>query len=65
MTPAAVPVTPVATTGSVAIRKGPSDYARPFPATNNNNPEPLARCLDQSPRRPFDRMDATTEREGR
>ena len=36
MTPPAVPVTPVATTGSVAIRKGPSDYARPFPPINNN-----------------------------
>ena len=64
MTPAAVPVTPVATTGSVPIRKGPSDYARPFPAINSN-PGPLARCLDLSLRRTEAPMDATTEREGR
>jgi hypothetical protein len=63
MTPAAAPVTCLDATGSVGIKKGPSDNARPF-LPNNSNPEPLARCLDLA-RRPEDPMDATTEKEVR
>jgi hypothetical protein len=38
-----------------------SKEARPLCRFSNDNPGPLARCLDLT-RRPFDPMDATTEK---
>ena len=64
MTPPAVPVTCLDTTGRVPKGKGYPVRSSLF-QTTNDNPGPLARCLDLSLRRTEAPMDATTEREGR
>lgn len=57
----AVPVTGLDAAGSVPTRKGHPVRSSPF-QTINDNPGPLARCLDLT-RRTEDPMDATTEEE--